>query len=104
MYGITETTVHVTYKRILAEDIRAGRGSVIGAPLQDLSAYVLDSRGELLPPGAVGELYVGGAGVTRGYWKNPKLTAERFVQCDLWPGVSPAERLYKTGDLVHRLE
>jgi len=100
MYGITETTVHVTYKRILAEDIRAGRGSVIGAPLQDLSAYVLDSRGELLPPGAVGELYVGGAGVTRGYWNNPELTAERFVQCDLWPGVSPAERLYKTGDLV----
>jgi amino acid adenylation domain-containing protein/non-ribosomal peptide synthase protein (TIGR01720 family) len=99
MYGITETTVHVTYRRITAADLAAGAGSVIGVPLPDLAVYLLDGRGELVPSGVPGEVYVGGAGVARGYLNRPALTAERFVP-------SPFEgggRLYRSGDLARRL-
>lgn len=92
MYGITETTVHVTFRRISASDI--GGPSFVGRPLSDLSVYVLDRRQQPLPPGIKGELYVGGAGVSRGYCDRPDLTAERFLPNPFAPG-----RLYRTGDL-----
>lgn len=98
MYGITETTVHVTYRHVRAADLVANAGSLIGRPISDLRGYVLDRRMELLPTGVPGELYVGGAGVARGYLWRPELSAERFVP-DPFTG-APGARLYRTGDLV----
>ncbi|MET8114783.1 amino acid adenylation domain-containing protein [Streptomyces prasinus] len=97
MYGITETTVHVTVRPITAEDLSPG-ASPIGVPLSDLRAYVLDARMRQTPVGVAGELYVGGAGVARGYLNRPELTAERFLEDPFHPG----ERVYRTGDLVRR--
>src|SRR6266542_3509842 len=96
MYGITETTVHVTYRALNLRDSEEN-GSPIGKRLPDLRIYLLDEYGEPVPLGAVGELYVGGAGVARGYLKRPELTAERFLA----DGFSPegGARMYKTGDL-----
>ncbi|NQZ08854.1 MAG: amino acid adenylation domain-containing protein, partial [Algicola sp.] len=96
MYGITETTVHVTYRRLLAQDIAANHGSLIGRPLADLQVYVLDRALQLAPLGTPGEMYVGGPGVTRGYLNNAPLTAERFIDNPY----SAGERLYRTGDLA----
>ncbi|CAH1206498.1 D-alanine--D-alanyl carrier protein ligase [Paenibacillus plantiphilus] len=93
MYGITETTVHVTYKEITADEIERNASS-IGKPIPTLTAYILDSQRRLVPIGVTGELYVGGEGVCRGYLNRPELTAERFVENPYVPG----ERLYKTGD------
>src|SRR6185503_2919223 len=59
MYGITETTVHVTYRRLLASEIQGGSGKVIGQPLDDLVLYLLDERMQVLPAGVAGEMYVG---------------------------------------------
>lgn len=98
MYGITETTVHVTARRVRARDLAPKAGSLIGRPLGDLRAYVLDQQMELLPTGVPGELYVGGSGVARGYLERPDLSAERFVP-DPFSGV-PGARLYRTGDRV----
>lgn len=98
MYGITETTVHVTQRCVRAIDLTGNTGSLIGCPLEDLCGYVLDQHMELLPAGVPGELYVGGAGVGRGYLGRPELTAERFVP-DPFSG-RPGARLYRTGDLV----
>ncbi|HJP95207.1 MAG TPA: amino acid adenylation domain-containing protein [Pyrinomonadaceae bacterium] len=98
MYGITETTVHVTYRPITRDDLNAGRGSVIGKALPDLQLYVLDDDLRSLPDDAEGEIYVGGSGVARGYLNRPDLTAERFVPDPL--GVEPGGRLYRTGDLA----
>ena len=98
MYGITETTVHVTYRPITMADVEAGAGSVIGVPIPDLRVYVLDPHRELVPVGVPGEMYVGGAGVARGYLNRPELTAERFVDDPFVPGA----RLYRTGDLARR--
>jgi len=98
MYGITETTVHVTYRPIALEDVRAGSGSLIGTPITDLAVYVLNPQGEPVPIGVAGEMYVGGAGVARGYLRRPELTAQRFVDCQFASG-----RLYRTGDLARRL-
>ncbi len=100
MYGITETTVHVTQHPVGAEDVRSGR-SLIGRPIPDLGVHVLDARGRLLPIAVPGELFVGGGGVTRGYLGRPALTARRFVP-DPWSG-RPGARLYRTGDLGRRL-
>jgi amino acid adenylation domain-containing protein len=98
MYGITETTVHVTYRPISAAEVAQGIGSVIGGPIPDLRLYLLDRRMQPVPPGVPGELYVGGAGLARGYLGRPELTAERFVP-DPFSNDSGA-RLYKTGDLA----
>ena len=98
MYGITETTVHVTERRVRAADVAANAGSLIGHPMSDLRGYVLDQQMELLPAGVPGELYVGGGGVARGYLWRPELSAERFVP-DPFGGTGGA-RLYRTGDLV----
>jgi amino acid adenylation domain-containing protein len=94
MYGITETTVHVTYRPVTRADV--GGSSPIGRPLSDLRIYLLDVWGEPVPAGVVGELYVGGAGVARGYLNRPELTAERFLDSPFVPG----DRLYRTGDLA----
>jgi len=97
MFGITETTVHVTYKLITAEDIR-GNVSNIGVPIPTLSAYIFDGSRRLVARGVSGELYVGGAGVSRGYLNRPELTASRFVDNPYRAG----ERLYRTGDLCRQ--
>src|SRR5262249_39257512 len=79
MYGITETTVHVTYRKLGMADAAPGRGSVIGVPIPDVRVYVLDRHGQLVPVGVAGEIVVGGAGVARGYHRRPELTEERFI-------------------------
>ncbi|HVG44371.1 MAG TPA: amino acid adenylation domain-containing protein, partial [Longimicrobium sp.] len=101
MYGITETTVHVTYRVIRAADTVDGSASPIGIPLPDLAVHLLDRGGALVPTGVVGEMYVGGAGVARGYLGRPELTAQRFVP-DPFSADSNA-RLYRSGDLARRL-
>ncbi len=98
MYGITETTVHVTYRPLADADLQLAGVSAIGAPIPDLSAYVLDQHLQLVPVGVPGELYVGGAGLARGYLNRPDLTAERFIPHPF--SAKPGARLYKTGDLV----
>ncbi|HEV7669532.1 MAG TPA: amino acid adenylation domain-containing protein, partial [Thermoanaerobaculia bacterium] len=97
MYGITETTVHVTYRPLGGKEIENGAGSVIGVAIPDLRVYVLDAAGEPLPMGLAGELYVGGGGVARGYLGRASLTAERFVPNRF--GGDAGDRLYRTGDL-----
>jgi amino acid adenylation domain-containing protein/thioester reductase-like protein len=97
MYGITETTVHVTYGPISQNEIESERGSLIGVPIQDLRVYLLNRYGQLAPVGVVGELYVGGAGVARGYLRQPGLTAERMLPDPF--NTDPCARMYKTGDL-----
>jgi amino acid adenylation domain-containing protein len=99
MYGITETTVHVTFKELSDEDISDNSGN-IGLPIPTLSCYVLDNHQNLLPLGAAGELYVGGAGVARGYLNREELTAEKFILSPFYEG----EILYKSGDRVRLLE
>jgi len=101
MYGITETTVHVTYRPITRADVEAGRGSVIGRPIPDLYIRLLDERGEPVPVGVPGEIWVGGAGVANGYLNRPDLTAQRFVTDPFDP--SRSARLYRAGDLARRL-
>jgi acyl carrier protein len=101
MYGITETTVHVTYRPARIDDLRPGQGSLIGAPIPDLQLYILDSNGQPTPIGVPGEIYVGGAGVARGYLNRPNLTAERFVED---PFTNGQGRLYRTGDRARRLD
>jgi amino acid adenylation domain-containing protein len=98
MYGITETTVHVSYRPLNAAEIARAEASVIGGPIPDLQMFVLDERLEPLPIGVPGELYVGGAGVARGYLNRPQLTEQRFIRHPF--SVDPGARLYKTGDLV----
>lgn len=101
MYGITETTVHVTYRPITNEDVESGQGSVIGEPIPDLQLYVLDGNLRPVPIGVAGELYVGGAGLGRGYLNRPELTMERFITDPFTK--MPGARLYKTGDVARFL-
>ncbi len=101
MYGITETTVHVTQREITLEDLDTSRGSSpIGRAIPDLRVYLLDRNGRAVPPGVVGEIFVGGPGVARGYLGRPALTADRFVPDPL--GDRPGARLYRSGDLARR--
>ena len=97
MYGITETTVHVTYQELREQHLEYG-GSPIGRGIPDLELYLLDEFAEPVPVGVVGELYVGGAGVARGYLNRADLTARRFVPDGF--GTKPGGRLYRTGDLA----
>ncbi len=98
MYGITETTVHVTYKEIQDEEIDLNISN-IGKPLPTLTAYVMDSELALVPVGVPGELMVGGKGVGRGYLECHELTCEKFIDNPYKHG----ERLYRSGDLVRYL-
>ncbi|MGN4113076.1 AMP-binding protein, partial [Burkholderia gladioli] len=99
MYGITETTVHVTYWPLSAEG--GGTPAGIGRPIPDLSVHVLDANLNPVPIGVAGELCVGGAGVARGYLNQPELTARRFIRN---PFREDGEsRLYRSGDLARFL-
>ncbi|MFT5757209.1 MAG: amino acid adenylation domain-containing protein [Alteromonadaceae bacterium] len=97
MYGITETTVHVTYK-VLQKDIQAR--SLIGHRLSDQRLYLFNQDQSLTPLGAIGEIYVGGAGLARGYLNQEQLTSERFIDN---PFVT-SERLYRTGDIARYVD
>nr|WP_309246856.1 amino acid adenylation domain-containing protein [Streptomyces somaliensis] len=99
MYGITETTVHVTHHTLDVSEAVPGAPSTIGEPLDDLRTHLLDERLRPVPPGAVGELYVAGPGLARGYLRRPGLTASRFVA---EPSGPPGSRMYRTGDLARR--
>ncbi|KUO05696.1 hypothetical protein AQJ58_39660 [Streptomyces sp. DSM 15324] len=97
MYGITETTVHVTRLVLDRGRVTSGQASVIGTGLPDLRTYVLDAGLQPVPPGVAGELYVAGDGLARGYLGRPGLTAQRFVAAPYGP---PGTRMYRTGDVV----
>jgi amino acid adenylation domain-containing protein len=96
MYGITETTVHVTYNPIatLNEPVNLGK------QLKDLSLYILDMNLNRVPIGSIGELHIGGVGLARGYLNKPGLTSEKFIAN---PFGDAGTRLYKTGDLARYL-
>jgi amino acid adenylation domain-containing protein/non-ribosomal peptide synthase protein (TIGR01720 family) len=95
-YGITETTVHVTYLELAAATADAGV-SPIGGPIGNVQVYVLGTGLSPVPPGVVGEMYVGGGGVSRGYHDRPGLTSGRFVADPFGP---PGARMYRSGDLA----
>jgi amino acid adenylation domain-containing protein len=101
MYGITETTVHVTYRSLEPADAERAGSSPIGSPIPDLRVYLLDRHNEPVPRGVAGEMHVGGDGVARGYMNRPDLTAERFLPDPFT--YKPGARIYKTGDLGRQL-
>ncbi|MEK7990931.1 MAG: amino acid adenylation domain-containing protein, partial [Thiotrichaceae bacterium] len=98
MYGITETTVHVTYRTLSKADLDSN-ASVIGQPIPDLNLYILDKYQNHVPINIMGEMYVGGLGVARGYLNRDELTAQRFIQSPF----NPKQKLYRTGDLARYL-
>jgi len=100
MYGISETTVHVTYRPITKADLTSPGNAPVGGPIPDLQVHLLGPQGELVPVGVPGEINVGGAGVARGYLNRPELTATRFVP-DPFANLEGA-RLYRSGDLARR--
>lgn len=95
MFGITETTVHVTLHQLQKNDMLRN-ASLIGRPIPGWQVYILDESMQMLPVAVPGEMYVGGAGLARGYLNRPKLTAERFVPNPFNDAVG--KRLYRTGD------
>lgn len=101
MYGITETTVHVTYYPITLDDVQQASRSNIGKRIPDLEVYILDAYQQPVPIGVDGELYIGGAGLARGYLNRPELTAERFISHPFSSDLKA--RLYRTGDLARYL-
>ncbi len=101
MYGITETTVHVTYRPIQASDLENTSGSVLGVPIPDLQLYILDPHQQPVPIGIPGEICIGGEGVAQGYLNRPELTAERFIPHPF--SDKPGSYVYKSGDLARYL-
>ncbi|PNG90397.1 non-ribosomal peptide synthetase [Streptomyces malaysiensis] len=100
MYGITETTVHVTHRVLTDEDFGSGDDvSPIGGPIPGLVTYLLDDRLRPVAPGRVGAIYVAGDQVSLGYLGRPGLTAGRFVAD---PFAGDGSRMYHTGDLARR--
>jgi enterobactin synthetase component F len=92
MYGPTETCIDATAFEVPAD----WDGPIpIGRALANYEVYILDACLRPLPPGVVGEIYISGVGVARGYWRRPRLTAERFLAC---PFGAPGQRMYRTGD------
>nr|AIE12095.1 putative NRPS/PKS hybrid synthase module B6C [uncultured bacterium] len=100
MYGITETTVHVSYRSLDLSVLDSG-ASVIGRPIPDLQIYILDRYLQPVPAGVTGEMYIGGAGLARGYLNREELTRERFIAHPFTD--RQGDRLYKTGDLARYL-
>ncbi len=101
MYGITETTVFVTYRPVAQTDVESGSGSNIGMVIPDWQVYVVLPDGKIAPPGEEGEMWVGGAGVARGYLNRPELNAEKFVPNRFDPHLSSL--LYRSGDSARLL-
>ena len=94
LYGPTETTVWSSAWRV-----ETGKATIsIGSPIANTRFYVLDKRLRAVPVGVIGELYIGGAGLARGYRDRPGLTAERFIPDPF--GNPPGGRLYRSGDLA----
>ncbi|WP_159067541.1 non-ribosomal peptide synthetase [Gordonia iterans] len=100
MYGITETTVHVSFREIDRGDVRSADPSFIGRPLSTLAIHILDDRLRPVPQGVPGEMYVAGAQLAQGYLARPDLTGTRFVAN---PFASDGSRLYRTGDRARRV-
>ncbi|MFD6455256.1 condensation domain-containing protein, partial [Nocardia sp. NPDC060220] len=100
MYGITETTVHVSFRALDAKTIAAAAGSVVGRAIAGLGVYVLDNRLRPVPVGVAGEMYVAGPQLARGYLGRPDLTATRFVANPLAGPNQGGSRLYRSGDLA----
>lgn len=103
MYGPTETTIWSAARRIVKEKKEAsvGASEPIGSPIANTQLYVLDHHYRLAPLGVGGELYIGGAGLARGYLRRPDLTSEKFIPDPFSP--HPGARLYRTGDLARTL-
>ncbi|WP_460885497.1 amino acid adenylation domain-containing protein, partial [Pseudoduganella ginsengisoli] len=101
MYGITETTVHVSYRALSPADCERAGSSPIGRQIPDLQIHILDPHGQLVPIGVAGEMYVGGAGVARAYLNRPELSSQRFIADPF--SQRPGARLYRTGDVARRL-
>lgn len=99
-YGPTETTVFSTTYSVIShsKDKNLRKNTPIGKPIRNTKIYILDKYLQLIPQGAIGELYIGGAGVAKGYLKLPQLTAERFIN-----NPYGNSKLYKTGDLVRMM-
>nr|WP_232106364.1 non-ribosomal peptide synthetase [Pseudomonas mendocina] len=100
MYGITETTVHVTYRPLSWSDLQQAAVSPIGVAIPDLSWYLLDGQLDPAARGIPGELYIGRAGLARGYHQRPALTAERFIPDPFDGSERGGGRLYRSGDLA----
>lgn len=95
LYGPTETTIWSSATRVVKPEDSAH----IGSPIANTQMYVLDASRQPVPPGTIGELYVGGAGLAQGYWKQPALTAEKFV-ANPFAAAGESSRIYATGDLA----
>ncbi|WP_161893845.1 non-ribosomal peptide synthetase [Gordonia spumicola] len=100
MYGITETTVHVTFAPLDRAVVRADDPSLIGPPLASLGLHILDERLRPVPEGFIGEMYVTGGQLAQSYLRRPGLSAGRFVANPFGP---PGSRMYRTGDLARRV-
>ncbi|AOT10640.1 non-ribosomal peptide synthetase [Pseudoalteromonas luteoviolacea] len=94
-YGITETTIHATYREVTAEDAQSRSVNLCGRPFADLSLYIVDKQLNYLPDGMVGQIVIGGAGLAKGYLGNEQLTAEKFIN----DHIGQQGRLYLTGDM-----
>ncbi|HLO85901.1 MAG TPA: amino acid adenylation domain-containing protein, partial [Nostocaceae cyanobacterium] len=104
MYGITETTVHVTYRPLTIADTETST-KVIGRAIPDLQLYILNEQLQPVPIGVPGEIYVGGAGLARGYLHQPELTSAKFIPHPFNNSKFKIQnsKLYKTGDLARYL-